>query len=140
MYTARSKSSISACGPSSRNGSICVSRTAQAFLSRSIQKTVVLIQVTERSAIAVWKQIQELGPTALKVRLMLLELHFYKGNLTKAVDENIAIAQILALHGHLQEAGQVLERGLRLVPKSRELRLGQARISLLQRDGGEAIH
>ena len=40
-YTARSKSSSSVRGPSSRPGDICVMRTAQTFFSRSIQKNVL---------------------------------------------------------------------------------------------------
>jgi pilus assembly protein FimV len=86
------------------------------------------------------KKMAEIDPADLKVRSKLADLYTRDGNATKAVEEHIAIADELNKKGHLAEALQVLEKGLKIDPKSSRLRVELARIHLVQKNYDKAIH
>ena len=77
-----------------------------------------------REAGDVLKKMADIDPADLKVRSKLADLYTRDGNAGKAVDEHIAIAEELNKKGHLAEALQVLEKGLKIDPKSARLRVG----------------
>jgi pilus assembly protein FimV len=91
-----------------------------------------------REAGDVLKRMAEIDPGDLKVRSKLADLYTREGNAGKAVDEHIAIAEELHKKGHLAEALQVLEKGLKLDPSSARLRSELARIHLVQRNYDKA--
>ncbi len=93
-----------------------------------------------REAGDVLKKMAEIDPGDLKVRSKLADLYTREGSAGKAVDEHIAIAEELHKKGHLAEALQVLEKGLKLDPSSARLRSELARIHLVQRNYDKAGH
>ena len=93
-----------------------------------------------REAAGVLNKIVEIDPGDLKVRSKLADLYTRDGNTAKAVEEYVAIAEELNKKGHLAEALQVLEKGLRLDAKSDRLREELARIHLLQKNYEKAAH
>ena len=86
------------------------------------------------------KKMADIDPSDLKVRSKLADLYNREGNLAKAVEEHVAIAEELNRKGHLAEALQVLEKGLKIDPKSARLRAELARVHLLQKNYEKAIH
>ena len=93
-----------------------------------------------REAGDVLKKMAEIDPGDLKVRSKLADLYTREGSSGKAVEEHIAIAEELHKKGHLAEALQVLEKGLKLDPSSGRLRSELARIHLVQRNYDKAGH
>src|SRR5439155_383987 len=93
-----------------------------------------------REARDVLKKMAEIDPGDLKVRSKLADLYTREGSSGKAVEEHIAIAEELHKKGHLAEALQVLEKGLKLDPSSGRLRSELARIHLVQRNYDKAGH
>src|SRR5262249_5106778 len=87
-----------------------------------------------RDAGDVLKKMADIDPADLKVRSKLADLYTRDGNSAKAVEEHVAIADELTKKGHLSEALQVLEKGLKLDPKSNRLRTELARIHLVQKN------
>lgn len=85
------------------------------------------------------KKLADIDPSDLKVRSRLAELYIRDGNAAKAVEEHIAIADELGKKGHLAEALQVLEKGMKLDPKSPRLSAELARIHLVQKNYEKAI-
>jgi tetratricopeptide (TPR) repeat protein len=88
----------------------------------------------------VLKKMAEIDPADLKVRSRLADLYTREGNASKAVDEHVAIAEELNKKGHLAEAVQVLEKGLKIDPKSHRLRLELGRVYLVQKNHERAAH
>jgi tetratricopeptide (TPR) repeat protein len=86
------------------------------------------------------KKMADIDPSDLKVRSKLADLYTRDGNSQKAVEEHIAIADELHRKGHLAEALQVLEKGLRIDSKSVRLRTELARIHIVQKNYEKAIH
>jgi tetratricopeptide (TPR) repeat protein len=93
-----------------------------------------------RDAGDVLKKMADIDPADLKVRSKLADLYTRDGNTGKAVEEHVAIADELTKKGHLAEALQVLEKGLKLDPKSNRLRLELARIHFVQKNYEKAAH
>jgi tetratricopeptide (TPR) repeat protein len=93
-----------------------------------------------REAGDVLKKMAEIDPSDLKVRSRLADLYTREGNSPKAVDEHVAIAEELNKKGHLAEAVQVLEKGLKIDPKSHRLRLELGRVYLVQKNHERAAH
>jgi len=92
-----------------------------------------------RDAGDVLKKMADIDPADLKVRSKLADLYTRDGNSSKAVEEHVAIAEELNKKGHLAEALQVLEKGLKIDPKSHRLRLELARIHLVQKNYEKAV-
>ena len=67
------------------------------------------------------REMAEIDPGDLKVRSKLADLYTREGNQGKAVEEHVAIAEELNKKGHLAEALQVLEKGLKLEAESPHL-------------------
>jgi tetratricopeptide (TPR) repeat protein len=86
------------------------------------------------------KKMADIDPSDLKVRSKLADLYTRDGNSQKAVEEHIAIADELHRKGHLAEALQVLEKGLRIDAKSVRLRSELARIHIVQKNFEKAVH
>jgi pilus assembly protein FimV len=91
-----------------------------------------------REAGDVLKKMADIDPADLKIRSKLADLYTREGNSSKAVDEHVAIAEELNKKGHLAEALQVLEKGLKLDPRSNRLRAELARIHLVQKNYDKA--
>jgi pilus assembly protein FimV len=91
-----------------------------------------------REAGDVLKKMADIDPADLKIRSKLADLYTREGNSGKAVDEHVAIAEELNKKGHLAEALQVLEKGLKLDPRSNRLRAELARIHLVQKNYDKA--
>src|SRR5687767_2548269 len=91
-----------------------------------------------REAGEVLRKMADIDPADLKIRSKLADLYIREGNGQKAVEEHIAIADELNKKGHLAEALQVLEKGLKLDPKSGKLRMELARVHLLQKNWEKA--
>src|SRR5258707_7049048 len=87
-----------------------------------------------RDAGDVLKKMADIDPGDLKVRSKLADLYTRDGNAGKAREEHIAIAEELTKKGHLAEALQVLEKGLKIDAKSNRLRGELARIHLVQKN------
>jgi pilus assembly protein FimV len=85
------------------------------------------------------KKMADIDPSDLKVRSKLADLYTRDGNSQKAVEEHIAIADELHRKGHLAEALQVLEKGLRIDARSVRLRTELARIHIVQKNYEKAI-
>src|SRR5262249_3316707 len=83
-----------------------------------------------RDASDVLKKMAEIDPGDLKIRSRLADLYVREGNQAMAVDEHVAIADELTKKGHLAEAIQVLDKGLKLDPGSQKLRGELARIHI----------
>jgi tetratricopeptide (TPR) repeat protein len=92
-----------------------------------------------RDAIDVLKRMADVDPTDLKVRSKLADLYMKEGNLAKSVDEHVAIADELHKKGHLSEALQVLEKGLKIDQRNPKVRAELARIHLVQRNYEKAV-
>jgi pilus assembly protein FimV len=84
------------------------------------------------------RKMAEIDPGDLKIRSLLADLYMRDGNVAKAIEEYVAIAEELNKKGHLAEALQVLEKGLKHDPKSARLRAELARIHLLQKNYDKA--
>jgi tetratricopeptide (TPR) repeat protein len=93
-----------------------------------------------RDAGEVLKKMADIDPGDLKIRSKLADLYTREGNSSRAVDEHIAIAEELNKKGHLAEALQVLEKGLKIDPKSSRLRVHIARVHLVQKNFEKAVH
>jgi pilus assembly protein FimV len=93
-----------------------------------------------RDAGDVLKKMAEIDPGDLKVRSKLADLYTREGNIPRAVDEHIAIAEELSRKGHLAEALQVLEKGLKIDSKNDRLRVEIARVHLVQKNYERAAH
>lgn len=93
-----------------------------------------------REAGDVLKKMAEVDPGDLKIRSKLADLYTREGDPEKAVEEHVAIAEELNKKGHLAEALQVLERGLKIIPKSPRLRMELARVHLIQKNFDRASH
>jgi tetratricopeptide (TPR) repeat protein len=92
-----------------------------------------------REAGDVLKKLAEIDPTDLKVRSKLADLYTRGGDNKKAVEEHIAIADELNKKGHVAEALQVLEKGLKLDPANTKLKGEVARVHLLQKNYDKAV-
>ena len=93
-----------------------------------------------REAGDVLKKMADIDPSDLKIRSKLADLYTREGNSAKAVEEHVAIAEELTKKGHLAEALQVLEKGLKIDSKSGRLRLELGRIHLVQKNYDKAVH
>jgi tetratricopeptide (TPR) repeat protein len=92
-----------------------------------------------RDAGDVLRRMAEVDPSDMKVRIRLAELYARDGNLDKAADQYVAIAEELVKKGHLAEALQLIEKALRSGPRSPRLLSAAARIHLVQKDFARAI-
>jgi tetratricopeptide (TPR) repeat protein len=93
-----------------------------------------------RDAGDVLKKMADVDPGDLKIRSKLADLYTREGNAPRAVEEHCAIAEELYRKGHLAEALQVLEKGLKIDPRSTRLRGELARIHVVQRNHEKAAH
>jgi tetratricopeptide (TPR) repeat protein len=93
-----------------------------------------------REAGDVLKKMADIDPSDLKIRSKLADLYTREGNSAKAVEEHVAIAEELTKKGHLAEALQVLDKGLKIDAKSGRLRLELGRIHLVQKNYDKAVH
>jgi tetratricopeptide (TPR) repeat protein len=91
-----------------------------------------------REAGDVLKKMAEIDPGDLKIRSKLADLYTREGSASKAVEEHIAIAEELNRKGHLAEALQVLEKGLKLDSKSVRLRVELGRAHTVQKNHEKA--
>ena len=87
----------------------------------------------------VLRRMAEVDPSDMKVRIRLAELYAREGHQDKAAAEYVAIADELVKKGHLAEALQLLEKGLRIGPRSPKLLSEIARIHLVQKDFAKAL-
>ena len=87
-----------------------------------------------REAGDVLKKLAEIDPADLKIRSRLADLYTREGNAAKAVEEHVAIADELNKKGHLAEALQVLEKGLKLDANSVRLKAELGRVHLVQKN------
>ncbi len=87
-----------------------------------------------RDAGEVLRRMADIDPADLKVRSKLADLYTREGNTTRAIEEHVAIAEELSRKGHLAEALQVLEKGLKIDGRSLRLRLEVARVHLVQKN------
>jgi pilus assembly protein FimV len=92
-----------------------------------------------RDAGDVLRRMAEIDPSDMKVRIRLAELYARDGNLEKAADQYVAIAEELVKKGHLAEALQLIEKALRSGPRSPRLLSAAARVYLVQKDFARAI-
>ena len=92
-----------------------------------------------RDAGDVLREMAEIDPSDMKVRIRLAELYARDGNLEKAADQYVAIAEELVKKGHLAEALQLIEKALRSGPRSPRLLSAAARVYLVQKDFARAI-
>jgi len=92
-----------------------------------------------RDAGDVLRRMAEIDPSDMKVRIRLAELYARDGNLEKAADQYVAIADELVKKGHLAEALQLIEKALRSGPRSPRLLSAAARVYLVQKDFARAI-
>ncbi|HUG54440.1 MAG TPA: tetratricopeptide repeat protein [Vicinamibacteria bacterium] len=92
-----------------------------------------------REAGDVLKKMADIDPADLKIRSKLADLYTREGNAGKAVEEHVGIAEELTKKGHLAEALQVLEKGLKLDARSNRLRLELGRVHLIQKNYDKAI-
>ncbi len=92
-----------------------------------------------REAGDVLRRMAEIDPSDMKVRIRLAELYARDGNLEKAADQYVAIAEELVRKGHLAEALQLIDKALRAGPRSPRLLAAAARVHLVQKDFARAI-
>src|SRR5713101_667756 len=92
-----------------------------------------------REAGDVLKKMADIDPADLKIRSKLADLYTREGNSGKAVEEHVAIAEELTKKGHLAEALQVLEKGLKIDAKSGRLRLELGKVHLVQKNFVKAV-
>lgn len=93
-----------------------------------------------REAGDVLRKMADIDPGDLKIRSRLADLYTRDGDQGRAVGEHIAIAEELNKKGHLAEALQVLEKGLKVDPNSLQLRQELARVHLVQKNYDRAVH
>jgi tetratricopeptide (TPR) repeat protein len=93
-----------------------------------------------REAGDVLKKLAEIDPADLKIRSKLADLYTREGNSAKAVEEHVAIAEELNKKGHLAEALQVLEKGLKIDANSARLKAELGRVHLVQKNYDKAVH
>lgn len=93
-----------------------------------------------RDAGEILKKMADIDPADLKIRSKLADLFTREGNAAKAIEEHIAIAEELNKKGHLAEALQVLEKGLKIDRNNLRLRQELARIHLVQKNYEKAAH
>ena len=87
-----------------------------------------------RDAGDVLRKMADIDPSDLKIQSKLADLYLRDGNTAKAIEVHVGIADELTKKGHLNEALQVLEKGLRIDVKSVKLRGEVARIHLVQKN------
>jgi pilus assembly protein FimV len=92
-----------------------------------------------RDAGDVLKKMADIDPGDLKIRSKLADLYTREGNSGRAVEEHVAIADELYRKGHLAEALQVLDKGLKIDPRSARLRSELARIHAVQKNYEKAV-
>ena len=92
-----------------------------------------------RDAGDVLQKMADIDPSDLKIRSRLADLYMRAGQKGKAIEEHIAIAEQLNLKGHLPEAVQVLQKGLKIDGQDSKLMLELARLHLVQNDYSEAV-
>jgi tetratricopeptide (TPR) repeat protein len=92
-----------------------------------------------RDAGEILRKMAEIDPADLKVRSKLADLYTREGNSSRAVEEHVAIAEELSKKGHLAEAVQVLDKGLKIDPRSLRLRVELGRVYLVQRNFERAV-
>ena len=92
-----------------------------------------------REAGDVLKKLAEIDPADLKIRSKLADLYTREGNSAKAVEEHVAIAEELNKKGHLAEALQVLEKGLKIDANSARLKAELGRVHLVQKNHDKAV-
>ena len=80
------------------------------------------------------RKLADLDPSDLKVRSKLADLYMREGSKERALDEHVAIAEELTKKGHLNEALQVLEKGLKIDSRNIRMRGEIARIHVVQRN------
>jgi tetratricopeptide (TPR) repeat protein len=93
-----------------------------------------------REAGDVLRKMADIDPADLKIRSRLADLYTRDGDHERAVGEHVAIAEELNKKGHLAEALQVLEKGLKVDPASLQLRQELARVHLIQKNYDRAVH
>ncbi len=93
----------------------------------------------KREAGKVLRQLAEVDPADMKVRIRLAEFYAWEGNQEKASGEYVAIADELVKKGHLAEALQLIDKALRSGPRSPLLLVASARVHLVQKDFAKAI-
>jgi tetratricopeptide (TPR) repeat protein len=86
----------------------------------------------------VLRKMADIDPADLKIRSKLADLYTREGNTGKAIEEMIAIADELNRKGHLAEAVQVLEKGLKIDSSSGKLRAELARSYIVQKNFAKA--
>ena len=86
----------------------------------------------------VLRKMADIDPADLKIRSKLADLYTREGNSGKAIEEMIAIADELNRKGHLAEAVQVLEKGLKIDSSSSKLRAELARSYIVQKNFAKA--
>jgi tetratricopeptide (TPR) repeat protein len=86
----------------------------------------------------VLRKMAEIDPADLKIRSKLADLYTRDGNSGRAIEEMIAIADELNRKGHLAEAVQVLEKGLKIDGSSGKLRAELARAYIVQKNFAKA--
>jgi pilus assembly protein FimV len=87
-----------------------------------------------RDAGDVLKKMADIDPSDLKIQSKLADLYLREGSTAKAIDVHVGIAEELTKKGHLNEALQVLEKGLKIDAKSIKLRGEIARVHLVQKN------
>ncbi len=87
-----------------------------------------------REAGDVLRKMADIDPSDLKIQSKLADLYLRDGNTAKAIEVHVGIADELTKKGHLNEALQVLEKGLKIDAKSTRLRGEMARIHLVQKN------
>jgi tetratricopeptide (TPR) repeat protein len=93
----------------------------------------------KRDAGEVLQRMAQVDPSDLRVRNRLAELYALEGRQDKASAEYVAIAEELVKKGHLTEALQLLEKGLKMGPRSPRLLSEAARVYLVQKDFAKAV-
>lgn len=86
----------------------------------------------------VLRKMAEIDPADLKIRSKLADLYTREGSGGKAIEEMIAIAEELNRKGHLAEAVQVLEKGLKIDGSNVKLCGELARAYLVQKNFAKA--
>jgi pilus assembly protein FimV len=87
-----------------------------------------------RDAGDVLKKMADIDPSDLKIQSKLADLYIREGSTSKAIDVHVGIAEELTKKGHLNEAVQVLEKGLKIDSKNLKLRGEIARVHLVQKN------
>jgi tetratricopeptide (TPR) repeat protein len=93
----------------------------------------------KRDAGEVLQRMAQVEPSDILVRKRLADLYALEGRQDKAAAEYVAIAEELVKKGHLAEALQLLEKGLKMGPRSPRLLSEAARVYLAQKDFTKAV-